>query len=73
MLAALGQVADRAHLNPRRFSWRHGSIAWRQHYLRGLIGTPIAHAPIHRVVRRIRVAAVLLLIAGGLGLWLLEA
>ena len=72
MLAALGSVADRAHLNPKRFGWRHGSIAWRQRYLRDLVGTPIESAPIHRVVRRVRVAAVLLLLVGGVGMWLLE-
>ena len=72
MLTALGQVANRAHLNPKRFSWRHGSIDWRQRYLRGLIGTPIESAAIHRVVRWIRVAAVVLLIVGGLGLWWMD-
>ncbi len=69
MLAALGQVAAHAHLNPRRFSWRHGSIHWRQTYLRGLVGTPVAAATIHHVVRRIQIAAVLLLTAGVAALW----
>ena len=72
MLGALGQVASRSHLDPHRFSWRHGSIAWRQAYLRGLVGMPVAAATIHAVVRRIRLAAVLLLVLGGLGLWWIE-
>jgi len=72
MLAALGQVAARAHLDPARFSWRHGSIAWRQAYLRNLIGTPVENADIHRVVRRMRVAAVLLLAGAVAALWWME-
>jgi STE24 endopeptidase len=66
MIDALQRVADLAHIDPHRRSWRHGSIAWRQQYLRGLIGQPLDRLPIDRTVRLIRVggvAAVLGLVA----------
>lgn len=62
MIDALQRVADLAHIDPRRRSWRHGSIAWRQQHLRGLIGKPTDRLPIDRTMRRIRwggIAAVL--------------
>lgn len=58
MIDALQRVADLAHIDPRRRSWRHGSIAWRQRYLRGLIGQPADRLPIDRTVRLIRVGGV---------------
>lgn len=42
MVGALGSVALLNHVRPTRSSWRHGSIAWRQAYLRTLSGR--AHA-----------------------------
>ena len=38
MVTALGSVALLNHVPPVRGSWRHGSIAWRQDYLRALVG-----------------------------------
>ncbi|MFW6336747.1 MAG: M48 family metallopeptidase [Phycisphaeraceae bacterium] len=58
MIDALQRVADLAHIDPRRRSWRHGSIAWRQQYLRGLIGQPLDRLPIDRTLRLIRFAGV---------------
>ena len=58
MIDALQRVADLAHIDPHRRSWRHGSIAWRQQYLRGLIGQPLYRLPIDRTVRLIRVGGI---------------
>ncbi|MCE2881719.1 MAG: M48 family metalloprotease [Planctomycetaceae bacterium] len=41
MVAALGSVAYLNHVRPERPSWRHGSIAWRQAYLRAIAGSPL--------------------------------
>lgn len=53
MVGALQRVADLNHIATTRRSWRHGSIAWRQQYLRTLIGQPLAHPPIDRLMRKI--------------------
>lgn len=66
MIDALQQVADLNHIPIQKNSWRHGSIAWRQNYLRSLIGKPIDHLPIYRQMRWINLASlasVLLVIA----------
>lgn len=57
MIRALRQVARLNHLPPARRSWRHGSIAWRQAYLRTLVGRPIDGLPIDRQMRWIKLAA----------------
>lgn len=57
VISALQHVAEGNHQPPARPSWRHGSIAWRQAYLRTLIGRPVLDLPIDRVVRRINIAA----------------
>ncbi len=62
MTLALQSVADTNHLSIHKRSWRHGSIAWRQSYLRSLIGQPIEHPPIDRTVRLIQVVSVLMLV-----------
>jgi Zn-dependent protease with chaperone function len=59
---ALGLVAMFNGLNPRRFSWRHGSIRTRQRRVEGLVGAPLGALPIDRDVRRIKVLTVLGLI-----------
>ncbi|MCK4872164.1 MAG: M48 family metalloprotease [Phycisphaerales bacterium] len=38
MAGALGLVATLNHIPPDRRSWRHGSIRWRQRYLRSIVG-----------------------------------
>ncbi len=53
MTGALQRVADLNNVPPKRPSWRHGSIASRQAYLRGLVGTPAAVASVDRVVHAI--------------------
>jgi len=54
MIAALQQVADLNHIATARRSWRHGSIAWRQGYLRSLVGRQIDDLSIDRQVRWIK-------------------
>ena len=62
MIGALGRVAALAHVDPRRRSWRHGSIAWRQRYLGSLVGKPADRLPIDRAMRRVRAASVAMVI-----------
>ncbi|MHC5022522.1 MAG: M48 family metallopeptidase [Planctomycetota bacterium] len=70
MIGALDLIARLNAMNPRRRSWRHGSIEWRQAYLRSIIGRPLVGLPIDRVVRRVKLATVVVLLATGGGiLW----
>ena len=50
MVGALGAVALLNHVPPSRPSWRHGSIAWRQEYLRTLVGRRCDGFAIDRLV-----------------------
>ncbi len=59
--SALSRIAHLNHIDPRRPSWRHGSIAWRLEYLSSIIGRPIADLPIDRLVRWIKLIAALVL------------
>ncbi|MEX0885359.1 MAG: M48 family metallopeptidase [Phycisphaeraceae bacterium] len=66
MVAALQAVADLNHIPPERRSWRHGSIVWRQRYLRRLVGERVDRLPIDRQMRWIKLAsaaAVLVVVA----------
>lgn len=70
MIRALQQVADLNHIPITRRSWRHGSIGWRQAYLRGLVGLPIRSLGIDRQMRWVKLAtlgAIGLVIAASLG------
>ncbi len=62
MVAALQQVAHLNHLRPTRRNWRHGSIAWRQHYLKTLVGKPIDALPIDRHMKLINLSSLALLV-----------
>lgn len=63
MVLALQAVADTNHIPVRKRSWRHGSIHWRQSYLRSLVGQPLNGLRIDRQVRWIRIISVLVMIA----------
>lgn len=65
MSGALGTVARFAGVSPRRSSWRHGSIAWRQEYLGRLIGAPTGGLGIDRLVAALKVSIALVLVAFG--------
>lgn len=62
MVGALQRVADLNHISTTRRSWRHGSIAWRQRYLRSLIGQPLEHTPVDRQVFGVKIACLVVLI-----------
>lgn len=63
MIGALQQVAELSQMRIDKHSWRHGSIRWRQDYLKSLAGTPINRLPIDRQMRWINVFSVLALAA----------
>ncbi len=58
MVGALGQVAELNHLPVNKHSWRHGSIKWRQDYLKELVGKPSGKLPIDRLLFRIKLFSV---------------
>jgi len=64
MQGALQTIARLNAIDPRRPSWRHGSIAWRQEYLAMLPGQLIGKLEIDRVIVRIKaMTAATLLVA----------
>ena len=70
MVGALQRVADLNHIATARRSWRHGSIAWRQTYLRSLIGQPLKHPPIDRLMRKINAVCLGVLVISVIwGVW----
>jgi Zn-dependent protease with chaperone function len=54
MAGALASVATLNHIPRRRWTWRHGSIAGRQHEIGILIGQPVDALPIDRMCRVIK-------------------
>lgn len=56
MTAALMSIAELNGIDPERSSWRHGSIAWRTRYLRGLVDASMTSLMIHTIARRIKLA-----------------
>jgi len=63
MAGALSMVAFVNHVPVERPSWRHGSIAWRQAYLRTLAGRPHARLGIDSLVRAICALALVAVLA----------
>lgn len=63
MIGALQQVAELNHIRADKHSWRHGSIQWRQDYLKSLAGSPINRLPIDRQMRWVVSLAVLAVVA----------
>jgi STE24 endopeptidase len=70
--SALQTIARLNTLDPRRRSWRHGSIAWRQAYLNSIIGRPLDALPIDRFIRRLKLAVIVVLLLGGGGTALIQ-
>ncbi len=54
MCGALGAVSNLSHADPRKWSFRHGSIDTRQRRLLALVGVPLDRLPIDRLVRWIK-------------------
>lgn len=63
MIDALQHLADLNHVRADKHSWRHGSIKWRQDYLRSLDGIPINSLAIDRLMRWVNAASLAALAA----------
>ncbi len=61
---ALGTIARLNAFAATRWSWRHGSIAWRQAYLASLVGCDASRLSIDRQVRWIKTVAALIVVVG---------
>lgn len=72
MIDALQVVAELNHIPVTRKSWRHGSIRWRQDYLRALIGRRCNDVPIDRHLRLIQIVAAITAVASTAGAWWLD-
>ncbi|MAX24576.1 MAG: hypothetical protein CMJ19_08730 [Phycisphaeraceae bacterium] len=68
MIQALEEVAVLNHVRPEKKSWRHGSIRWRQDYLKTLVTRCPNQLPIDRLMRWL---CVLIFLAVLLSSWLL--
>lgn len=70
MIEALGRTAMSRPGGPDRRNWRHGSVRWRQAYLRQLVGQPIERLSIDHQLGWIKLASVLAVIAAvALSIW----
>jgi len=63
MASALQAVADLNGMRTSSYSFRHGSIAYRQRRVIGLVGQPLGRVAIDRQVRLIKWACVVLIVA----------
>jgi STE24 endopeptidase len=63
MAGALHGVSVLNHVPPERPSWRHGSIAWRQSYLRSIAGQPLDRMAIDRTLAVLRWIALAVVVA----------
>ena len=63
MIDALENVAALNYIPPKKRSWRHGSIRWRQMHLQGLVGQRTDQLRIDRTVRRIKFATSAIILA----------
>jgi Zn-dependent protease with chaperone function len=61
LCGALDTIAHLHGADRRRRSWRHGSIAWRQTFLRSIVGRPADDLAIDRQVRWLKVVIALVL------------
>jgi STE24 endopeptidase len=62
MRGALESIAMMNTVDRHRRSWRHGSIAWRQNYLKSIVGRPVDRLPIDRLMRWIKVCTACVLL-----------
>jgi STE24 endopeptidase len=67
MSGALRSVAHLNGMNPRRFTFRHGSINTRLRYLQSLRGVELRRIAIDRKVRRVKLLTIVALLALPLG------
>ncbi|MEX0775005.1 MAG: M48 family metallopeptidase [Phycisphaeraceae bacterium] len=64
MVQALQAVADLNNIRTHRRSWRHGSIAWRQQYLRELVGQRLDAQRIDRLMIALNFGCLAALVGG---------
>lgn len=64
MIVTLQRVAQLNGVSPRKFSFRHGSIAERQRRLAGLVGRPLNKLPIDRQIRWLKRLAAVAFLSG---------
>lgn len=69
MIGALQMVATLNHMATTRHNWRHGSIAWRQAYLRTLIDQPMDNLAIDRQMRHVQIVTSIVLAIVIAGVW----
>ncbi len=69
MIGALQHIAELNHLRVEKHSWRHGSIQWRQDYLKSLTGSPINRLPIDSLMRWVNALSVTAVVVIGLVQW----
>ncbi len=67
MIHALQLVADLNHIPMRKHNWRHGSIAFRQNYLRSIVGRSLTALSIDRQMTRLKILFIFLFILTILG------
>jgi diaminopimelate epimerase len=72
MNGALARIAQLNTIDPRRHSWRHGSIWWRQRYLQSIVSRPVSRLPIDRLVRWIKLTTGLVLAASVATMYVLD-
>ena len=63
MRDALASVCHLNGIDPAKRSWRHGSIRWRQDYLKSIVGQARNQLSIHRHVRLVKIATAAALFA----------
>ncbi|QQE12290.1 M48 family metalloprotease [Planctomycetota bacterium] len=62
MISALQLVADLNHMPTQKHNWRHGSIIYRQDYLRTLIGKDMNNLDVDRKMRWVNLGCLALLV-----------
>jgi len=62
----LERIASLNSVAATRSSWRHGSIAWRQAYLRSIAGCNRAELSLDRQILWIKIAAALMVVVGAI-------
>ncbi len=68
----LARIASLNSVAATRSSWRHGSIAWRQAYLRSIAGLTPGQLPLDRQVLWIKISAALLVVVGVITIAMIE-
>ena len=68
----LARIASLNSVAATRSSWRHGSIAWRQAYLRSIAGRTPGQLPLDRQILWIKISVALIVVVGVLTTAMIE-